>query len=291
MLGTTLVILMVIQAYAGTYEPSPERLSLALGNSCEAWQSLWDARNLPLSRLQTRLEYLKPLIDDLRPWTGTSADVILRDLQQNSGRDFTSVLVDWSMADTIAVLRVAYDKTITGRSSAAEGWFEVAQCNWNLLTARVQENSPTSASEIKQTLADMHELLAKGDEASMADYNQKMQSLAKLFASLGQAQKPSSNLPPVVLEIETDQKKLNFVGPCRFEYPSALRSLRVSGMVIYRVLVRSDGTPERVEILRTPHPLLGQTVESTIKKCRYIPPTYQGKPISAWVNSTVNFQP
>ncbi|HVR44063.1 MAG TPA: TonB family protein [Thermoanaerobaculia bacterium] len=73
-------------------------------------------------------------------------------------------------------------------------------------------------------------------------------------------------------------------------YPAAARANGVEGTVVVRAVVRTNGRVGDVEILRDLPYGLGEAAARAVKRWRFRPATYQGRPIAVYYNVTVNFR-
>lgn len=73
-------------------------------------------------------------------------------------------------------------------------------------------------------------------------------------------------------------------------YPPAARGNGIEGTVVVRAVVRRNGRVGDVEILRDLPYGLGEAAASAVRRWRFRPATYQGRPIDVYYNVTVNFR-
>ena len=73
-------------------------------------------------------------------------------------------------------------------------------------------------------------------------------------------------------------------------YPRAARAANIQGTVIIRAVVRKDGSPDQVEILRDVGGGLGEAAREAVEQWQFIPATYRGDPIDVYYTVTVNFR-
>ncbi|MDW8332778.1 MAG: energy transducer TonB, partial [Bacteroidia bacterium] len=71
-------------------------------------------------------------------------------------------------------------------------------------------------------------------------------------------------------------------------YPAAALDSAVAGKVFVKILVDESGRPVEHRIIKSPHRLLSEAVESRVYDLRFSPAERDGKPIAAWV--TLPFQ-
>lgn len=284
-----LIVLMMFQPHYGQYTPSDARLNLAIGTSCDAWRSLWQpALEGKISGLRPKIEYLRPLIDDLRPWTEQNVDQILSKIQVQDSQNVQWILFQWVAADTLASLSVARAR-VESNPVAARGWMQIAQCNWNLVRPWLEERKKLMASVIDTRLNEMLQLIQSANQDNLNRFDEFARRIALDLADFINSQGPE--LEKVYLAAETDQKKISFEGSCKIVLPEPVRALNVSGMVIYRVTVSPEGKPLEIEILRSPHPAVGDAVSNALERCRFTRPTKDGKPVKALVTGSVMIKP
>jgi len=72
-------------------------------------------------------------------------------------------------------------------------------------------------------------------------------------------------------------------------YPRAARSQNIEGVVVIRAIVRKDGRPDEVEILRDLPMGLGEAARDAVRQWRFIPATANGDPIDVYYTVTVRF--
>lgn len=77
----------------------------------------------------------------------------------------------------------------------------------------------------------------------------------------------------------------------RIGYPPRAKEAGIQGKVIVRVLVGENGRYERHVVLRSPHEVLTEAVESELPYLQFSPGIQAGKPIKVWVTIPFDFQP
>ncbi len=102
---------------------------------------------------------------------------------------------------------------------------------------------------------------------------------------------PKPALPQVILEAQTDQKKIKYIGRCKPAYPPLLRPTRLKGIVIAQITIDKKGHVKHVKILRSKHKLMSNSVIETLKKCKFTPATVNGQPVEATFTRTFQFKP
>lgn len=75
-------------------------------------------------------------------------------------------------------------------------------------------------------------------------------------------------------------------------YPEAARRARIEGRVILQVVVRRDGTVDRVKVLSAPDLDLGfvDAAKAAVSQWRYRPAQQSGRPVDVYLTVVVNFQ-
>jgi protein TonB len=102
--------------------------------------------------------------------------------------------------------------------------------------------------------------------------------------------KPKRPRGPVHLPERASPPKRLSTGPSHPEYPAKARAQGVQGLVIARVVVRTDGTLDRIQILRG-NPLFKPAVRRWLGKVRYEPAKLpSGKPIAVYKIIRVPFR-
>lgn len=75
-------------------------------------------------------------------------------------------------------------------------------------------------------------------------------------------------------------------------YPYALQRKRIAGKVTVRFEVSDRGRVERIETKQAPdHPAFEDAVYRAIRQGKWKPGERNGRPVSAWVRRTIEFQP
>jgi protein TonB len=72
-------------------------------------------------------------------------------------------------------------------------------------------------------------------------------------------------------------------------YPRAARTAGIEGVVVIRAIVRKDGRPDEVEILRDLPMGLGDAARDAVRQWRFLPATASGEPIDVYYTVTVRF--
>lgn len=98
---------------------------------------------------------------------------------------------------------------------------------------------------------------------------------------------PAPPAPPQIQLPSSDAAYLQNPSPV---YPAISRRLGEQGKVLVRVLIGTDGTPERVEIKRSSgFERLDRAATDYVMKCRYVPGKVNGVVQAMWYEAPVNF--
>jgi protein TonB len=98
---------------------------------------------------------------------------------------------------------------------------------------------------------------------------------------------PAPPAPPRIQLPSTDAAYLQNPSPV---YPAISRRLGEQGKVVVRVLIGTDGAPERVEIKRSSgFDRLDRAATDYVMKCRYVPGKVNGVVQAMWYEAPVNF--
>jgi TonB family protein len=99
---------------------------------------------------------------------------------------------------------------------------------------------------------------------------------------------PASQPADIVDSIDIVQPVLiHRVNP---EYPEVAKKARIQGVVILEAAISNEGTVESVKVLRGVHPVLDQAAQNAVRKWRYKPATYNGRPVKVKSTVSVNFK-
>ena len=90
------------------------------------------------------------------------------------------------------------------------------------------------------------------------------------------------NSDQVVEEIAEDLKEPNLTFWAKPQYPDQCRKQGVAGSVHVKILVNNQGAVVEAEVMDGPE-CLRESALAAAKKCRFVPATSSGKPVSAWV--------
>ncbi|MEZ4464293.1 MAG: energy transducer TonB [bacterium] len=74
-------------------------------------------------------------------------------------------------------------------------------------------------------------------------------------------------------------------------YPAAARGRGVQGHVIMRLLVGEAGEVERVKVVEAePAGVFEAGAQDAMRRCRFEPARYQGRPVKVWAEQRVVFK-
>ena len=73
-------------------------------------------------------------------------------------------------------------------------------------------------------------------------------------------------------------------------YPQIARDAGIDGTVVVRILVNTDGSYLRHEVLNSVHPVLDQAVEVHLSKLKFTPAQKDEQPMKFWVNIPFSFK-
>ena len=75
------------------------------------------------------------------------------------------------------------------------------------------------------------------------------------------------------------------------EYPARAMAKRIEGFVMLSILIDEEGNVSEVKVIEADPPdTFEEAAISNIKKWKFEPARYQGKPVSIWVNQPISFQ-
>ncbi|HEY7161538.1 MAG TPA: energy transducer TonB [Acidobacteriota bacterium] len=72
-------------------------------------------------------------------------------------------------------------------------------------------------------------------------------------------------------------------------YPQTLLRMHKEGMVILQALITANGDVQKIEILRSDHPLFSQSAINAVGEWKYRPAKLRGKPVAVYFTVTVVF--
>lgn len=72
-------------------------------------------------------------------------------------------------------------------------------------------------------------------------------------------------------------------------YPQTLLRMHKEGIVILQALITANGDVEKIEILKSDHPLFSQSAINAVSQWKYRPAQMRGKPVSVYFTVTVMF--
>jgi len=96
------------------------------------------------------------------------------------------------------------------------------------------------------------------------------------------ATEPEENIPVIkepILEAFLDSGKREYIRRARPDYPGIYRQTGTEGDVLFEVIVDRDGTVADYRVLRSDGELFTIAAIKALKKFRYKPGTFQGKPV------------
>jgi len=75
------------------------------------------------------------------------------------------------------------------------------------------------------------------------------------------------------------------------QYPARAKAKEIEGFVLLSILINEQGKVEEVKVLESdPQGTFEEVAIRNIKKWRFSPAKYQGKPVKTWVNQSITFQ-
>lgn len=104
-----------------------------------------------------------------------------------------------------------------------------------------------------------------------------------------------SSPPPVVLKQPARPPIISRLNPGqiirRVEplYPPLARTARIQGEVVLRAIISRDGVIERLQVVRSGHPMLDRAALEAVSQWRFRPYVLNGQPIEIETEVTVNF--
>ncbi len=104
---------------------------------------------------------------------------------------------------------------------------------------------------------------------------------------------PMTSLMPV--KLKTNIKPAKYDKPPKLRtsakliYPDLARKMGIEGQVVMLIHIGKDGKVSETKIVRS-IPELDDAAIATVKKIRFKPAEYKGKPVAVWVRFPVNFK-
>ncbi len=104
---------------------------------------------------------------------------------------------------------------------------------------------------------------------------------------------PMTSLMPV--KLKTDIKPVKYDKPPKLKasakliYPESARKMGIEGQVVMLIHIGKDGKVNETKIVKG-IPELNDAAEATVKKVKFKPAEYKGKPVAVWVRFPVNFK-
>lgn len=74
------------------------------------------------------------------------------------------------------------------------------------------------------------------------------------------------------------------------EYPYFAKQHNIQGVVLLRVFINEKGKPEKIEVVKSAHPLLTKAAKKSIRQSKFIAAKSNGRSVSAWVRIPINFK-
>ncbi|MDF1485065.1 energy transducer TonB [Ramlibacter sp. H39-3-26] len=101
---------------------------------------------------------------------------------------------------------------------------------------------------------------------------------------------PAPPAPPAPPKIELPSSAADYLQNPSPPYPTISRRLGEQGKVVVRVLIGTDGLPQKAEIRQSSgYERLDQAAYNTVLKWRYVPGKRNGAPEAMWFNIPLNF--
>jgi TonB family protein len=123
-------------------------------------------------------------------------------------------------------------------------------------------------------------------EQKRLEEQKKLEQQRKLEEQKKKKEEDFSN--KILLEAQVDGGRREYIRKVKPVYAGRLNQ---KTDVIVQVIVGNDGVPESVRILKTNNTELGRVVVDAVKKFRYKPPTYKGKPCKMSLIERFTFKP
>lgn len=93
-----------------------------------------------------------------------------------------------------------------------------------------------------------------------------------------------------MLEVDEPPKPLNLAEVQQaIVFPEEVKAAGENGRVILRILVGTDGSYQRHEVMTSTNEAMAQAVESQIAQLKFEPATKDGEAVKFWVNIPFNF--
>ncbi len=74
------------------------------------------------------------------------------------------------------------------------------------------------------------------------------------------------------------------------EYPYFAKQHNIQGLVLLRVFINEKGKPEKIEVVKSAHPLLTKAAKKSILQSKFIAAKSNGSSVSTWVRIPINFK-
>ena len=96
-------------------------------------------------------------------------------------------------------------------------------------------------------------------------------------------------LDEIIYELEDLTRAPRPISQRAPQYPPELRRAGISGMVVMKFTVRSDGTTSNISVERSDNPAFEEPCIRAIRKWRFDPGEKDGKAVSVWVRQPIPF--
>jgi TonB family protein len=94
--------------------------------------------------------------------------------------------------------------------------------------------------------------------------------------------------------VESDQEPYDetpkLLSEIKINYPREAKSNEIYGKVFVKALISKTGSVEETEIVRS-IPGLDEAAIEAVKKAKFKPGKYQGKPVQVWIRIPIDFEP
>lgn len=91
--------------------------------------------------------------------------------------------------------------------------------------------------------------------------------------------------------LDVEPKPLNMIEVARtIEYPEVAKEAEITGKVVMRVKVGTDGSIEDHQVIKEVHPMLREAVEEKLYDLKFEPGVKDGKKVKAWVTIPFKFE-
>ena len=98
---------------------------------------------------------------------------------------------------------------------------------------------------------------------------------------------PAAPPAPAIVQPSSDASHLNNPKPV---YPAVSKRLGEQGKIVLRVLIGTDGTPQKIEVKQSSgFERLDRQAVDTVTRWRFVPGTRNGVPEAMWYLQPINF--